>query len=59
MAHSQVLPASIELVKLQLHQTRLNVSRDSRRINMSGLNARLFPALLSFPDALHRTLAGV
>jgi hypothetical protein len=26
MAHSQVLPASIELVKLQLHQTRLNVS---------------------------------
>jgi hypothetical protein len=26
---------------------------------MSGLNARLFPAPLSFPDALHRAPAGL
>jgi len=26
---------------------------------MSGLNARLFPAPLPVPDALHRALAGV
>jgi len=27
MAHSQVLPAPAELVKIQLHQTRLSVRR--------------------------------
>jgi hypothetical protein len=29
------------------------------RINMSGLNARLFPPPLPFPDALQRALAGL
>jgi len=60
MVHSQVLPTTIELMKLKLHQNRLNVKANLAGGSMSSaLNPRLFPAALPFTDALHCVPASV
>src|SRR5215475_11888023 len=38
MPHPQVLPAPLELVKLQLHSTALNLGPSRASFNISGLN---------------------
>ena len=51
---------TIELMKLKLHQNRLNVKAnlDGGSIS-SALSPRLFPSALPFTDALHRVPASV
>ncbi len=60
MVYSQVLPTKIELMKLKLHQNRLNVKANLAGGSISSaLKPRLFPSALPFTDALHRVPASV
>jgi hypothetical protein len=60
MVYSQVLPTTIELMKLKLHQNRLNVKANLAGGSISSaLNPRLFPSTLPFTDALHRLSTSV
>jgi hypothetical protein len=57
MANAQMLPTPIELMKLQLHRQAEWERESSLAINMSGLNACLFPAPLPLVDPLQRPAA--
>jgi hypothetical protein len=59
MVHSQVLPATVELVKLQLHRQAEYKACPICGSISPALDSRLFPTALPLANALHRVLARV